>query len=332
MRQLSKESVLYTEMITASAIIHSDDETRRRLLTSDFLLEEPLVLQLGGADPELMKRAVGIATQYGYKQFNINCGCPSDKVSGSGCFGAALMLQPELVGRLANAVFETSGSFATIKCRIGVNDVESYESLASFVETVHKLAGVQHFVIHARKAVLNKNFSPHDNRSIPPLKYGFVYDLVRDFPHISFSLNGGVKTYEDVLSHLKHGVVGVMVGRGAVEDPFYWSKIDQQIYNKESVETGMLPPTRRSVLAAYVEYADKIEKVEGRKVRRTLLKPILNLFSGQKNGRRFRNLMDTYIKDENRLVGSGVIYAATACLSPEVLDGYSEQQQQLADT
>lgn len=321
MRQLSKESVLYTEMVTASAIIHSDDETRRRLLAADFILEEPLVLQLGGADPEQMKRAVSIALQYGYRQFNINCGCPSEKVSGSGCFGAALMLQPELVGRLANAVFEASGSLATIKCRIGVNDIESYESLASFVDIVHRIAGVQHFVIHARKAVLNKNFSPHDNRNIPPLKYDFVYDLVRDFPYISFTLNGGVKTYEDVLSHLKHGVVGVMVGRGAIDDPFYWSKIDQKIYNKESVGAGLSLPTRRSVMDAYVEYADRMEKLEGKKARRALLKPILNLFSGQKNGRRFRSLMDTHIKDENRPVGSGVIHAAAACLLPEALDG-----------
>jgi len=230
------------------------------------------------------------------------------------------MLEPELVGRLSNAVYEASGTVASIKCRIGVNDVDSYENLVEFIETVHRIGGVKHFVIHARKAILNKNFSPHDNRNIPPLKYNFVYDLVRDFPHLSFSLNGGVKTYEDVALHLSKGVVGVMVGRGVIEEPFYWNEIDSRVYGKKKDEPLTM---RRSILESYVAYADRIERLEGRKARRALLKPILNLFSGQKNGRRFRNLTDTYIRDENRSVGSGVILAASECLSADVLDSPS---------
>jgi len=229
------------------------------------------------------------------------------------------MLEPELVGRLSNAVFEASGTVATVKCRIGVNDVDSYESLAAFVEVVHRIGGVTHFIIHARKAILNKNFSPHDNRSIPPLKYNFVYDLVRDFPHISFSLNGGVKSYEDVSLHLSRGVIGVMVGRGVIEEPFYWSEIDRKVYGHTQDTSSTM---RRKILESYVTYADRIEQVEGRKARRALLKPVLNLFSGQTNGRRFRNLIDTYIRDDSRPVGSGVILVAAECLPPDVLNSY----------
>jgi tRNA-dihydrouridine synthase A len=138
-----------------------------------------------------------------------------------------------------------------------VNDVDSYESLVTFVEIVSRLAGVTHFIIHARKAILNKNFSPADNRNIPPLRYDYVYRLVADFPHLQFTLNGGVKTYADVSAHLKQGVVGVMVGRSVVDDPFYWSRTDALVYGSTKESDPLCKgKTRREVLQSYIEVSE----------------------------------------------------------------------------
>jgi len=232
-RCLSKRSVLYTEMITSNALVRSDD--KMRFLQADLETEHPLVLQFGGSDPTQMREAARIAFDYGYKEMNLNVGCPSDRVAGAGCFGAALMLNPQLVCELALSISEVTNRPATVKCRIGVNDKDSYEELREFIRVVSERGHVRHFVIHARKAILNANFSPHDNRTIPPLNYGFVYRLVDDFPNLHFTLNGGIGSIDHALQILgeKSSLAGVMVGRAVVNDPFHWSKVDSKMYGDQ---------------------------------------------------------------------------------------------------
>jgi tRNA-dihydrouridine synthase A len=232
MRLITRHAVLYTEMVTSMALTRNENPTK--LLRANFEVEEPLVLQFGGSCPKEMGEAVKIARACGYKHFNINVGCPSEKVAGSGCFGAALMRQPRLVGDIAASMADASGGPISVKCRIGVNDEDSYESLANFISTVHNVGGVWHFIVHARKAILDKNFTPEENRNIPPLVYPHVYRLCKDFPNLMFSINGGIRTYDDITEHLSNGVHGVMVGRAAVQNPYYWSEVDAKLYN----ETG----------------------------------------------------------------------------------------------
>lgn len=228
-RLLSKRTVLYTEMITANAIVHNPQPAK--FLQANFLHEEPLVLQLGGAEPDAMRRAARIAREFGYKEVNINSGCPSSSVAEAGAFGAALMRKPWLVAELASAVQSEMGTPATVKCRIGVDDRDSYENLHSFISTVSTQGAVRHFIVHARKAILGMKLSPTKNRSIPPLKYDFVHRLVKDFPHLVFSINGGINSLDEAEMHIRdHGVHGVMVGRAVSGNPFAWGAVDSRLY------------------------------------------------------------------------------------------------------
>jgi tRNA-dihydrouridine synthase A len=201
-------------------------------LEANFEIEEPLVLQLGGSDPSQMKAASAVAYSMGYREININCGCPSEKVADAGSFGAALMLQPDLVSELSLSVGEATGSPATVKCRIGVDELDSYEFLSAFVHRVSTKGAVGHFIVHARKAVLGGKFSPADNRKIPPLKYEFVHRLVQDFPHLQFTINGGINSLdeEEVSPHFERGVAGVMIGRSVINDPFRFRHVDSMLY------------------------------------------------------------------------------------------------------
>ena len=310
---LSKKSVLYTEMVTANALMHNKDDVDR-FLEADFDLSNPLVLQLGGSDPAQMNEAAKIARNFGYNEVNINCGCPSDKVAGKGSFGAALMREPQLVADLCKAVGDAMGKPPTVKCRIGVNDEATYEKLHAFVTTVHEGSGVMHFIVHARAAILGAKFSPHDNRTIPPLKYDYVYRLVKDFPNLQFTLNGGVLTYEDTLAHLAEGVQGVMVGRQCVSTPFYWARVDSKIYGVN--DQGLC---RRQIIDRYGDYAQAIETSQGPKARRALMKPLLGMFVGEPRGKVFRARMDVLIRDNDRPI-KAVFTEATECLKAETLD------------
>lgn len=230
---ISSDAVLYTEMITTNSLVHTNEPQK-------FLCENEkghIVVQLGGSDPQQMFKASKIVQSYGYKEININCGCPSDRVAGKGAFGASLMKRSDIVSELALAVLESTGQSATIKCRIGVDNFDSYDFLTSFISEVADKGKVSHFIIHARKAILNANFSPADNRKIPPLRYDVVHQLVRDFPHLSFSINGGFKSYEDSLVHFEHGVSGVMVGRAVIDSPFYWKSVNSVFYNTSNTGT-----------------------------------------------------------------------------------------------
>jgi len=195
-RMLSKRTLLYTEMICTATILHRQDDLDNFLGYDE--IEHPIAIQLGGADPEDMKKACIIAEQWGYDEIDINVGCPSDKVAGQGCFGASLMLDHgERVREVVKAVLPVVNIPVTIKCRLGADDVDKYEDLVQFVENLSE-AGVTHFIVHARKCLLN-GFTPTQNRTIPPLRYDWVHKIARAYPHLEFSINGGFKTMEQIL-------------------------------------------------------------------------------------------------------------------------------------
>ncbi len=211
-RAMTRRAMLYTEMVTAAAVIHGP---RARLL--DFhQAEHPVALQLGGSDPAELARATAIAAPWGYDEINLNVGCPSDRVQ-SGCFGAVLMERPGLVAECLAAMIAESPVPVTVKCRIGVDDQIPEKVLPDFIEKVAG-AGVDHIIIHARKAWL-QGLSPKENREIPPLDYPLVLQMKRDFPELTICLNGGVTTLAQAEALLAEGLDGVMVGRAAYHDP-----------------------------------------------------------------------------------------------------------------
>ena len=211
-RLMTRRAMLYTEMVTAAAVIHGPRE--RLLGYSDT--EHPVALQLGGSDPSELARAVRLAASYGYDEINLNVGCPSDRVQ-SGCFGAVLMERPSLVANCVAAMMAESAVPVTVKCRIGVDDQDPEQVLPAFLETV-SAAGVTHFIIHARKAWL-KGLSPKENRDIPPLDYPLVARMKQQFPHLTLCINGGITSLDQAKTFLAQGLDGVMLGRAAYHDP-----------------------------------------------------------------------------------------------------------------
>lgn len=211
-RLMTRRAMLYTEMVTAPAVVHGD---RARLLGYADA-EHPVALQLGGSDPQELRRAVELAAPWGYDEINLNVGCPSDRVQ-SGCFGAVLMERPALVADCVAAMIDVSPVPVTVKCRIGVDDQNPDEVLPDFIEKV-SAAGVTHFVIHARKAWL-QGLSPKENREIPPLDYDLVKRMKTAFPHLTICINGGITSLAQARALLAAGLDGVMVGRAAYHDP-----------------------------------------------------------------------------------------------------------------
>jgi tRNA-dihydrouridine synthase A len=211
-RQLSRRSLLYTEMVTAAAVVHGPKD---RLLAY-AAQEHPLALQLGGSEPAQLAAAVRIANDYDYDEINLNVGCPSDRVQ-SGCFGAVLMLRPALVAQCVQAMMAATDRPVTVKCRIGVDDQNPSDILPEFLEQMIG-AGVKHVIIHARKAWLS-GLSPKENREIPPLDYDLVLAMKAEFPQLTISINGGITTLAQAQSLLAQGLDGVMVGRAAYHDP-----------------------------------------------------------------------------------------------------------------
>ena len=211
-RQMTRRAMLYTEMVTAPAVIHGP---RDRLLGFGPA-EHPVALQLGGSDPAELAQAVRIARDWGYDEINLNVGCPSDRVQ-SGCFGAVLMERPALVAECVAAMIAESPVPVTVKCRIGVDDQVPEQVLPAFLETV-AAAGVSHFVIHARKAWL-QGLSPKENREIPPLDYPLVLAMKRAFPQLTICINGGITALDQAQGLLDRGLDGVMIGRAAYHDP-----------------------------------------------------------------------------------------------------------------
>ncbi len=211
-RQMTRRAMLYTEMVTAPAVIHGP---RDRLLGYGPA-EHPLALQLGGSDPSELAAAVRLAAPYSFDEINLNVGCPSDRVQ-SGCFGAVLMERPALVAACVAAMMAETEVPVTVKCRIGVDDQDPRVVLPAFLETVSR-AGVSHFIIHARKAWL-KGLSPKENRDIPPLDYDLVVAMKQAFPHLTICINGGITSLDQARNFLEQGMDGVMLGRAAYHAP-----------------------------------------------------------------------------------------------------------------
>lgn len=272
-RLLTHHALLYTEMITTGAILKGDTFYQLRYDPA----EHPVALQLGGSDPNDMRECARIAEDYGYDEININVGCPSDRVQ-NGIFGACLMAKPELVAECVQAMQEATKIPVTIKHRIGIDNQDSYEELAQFIQEVSG-AGCKTFIIHARKAWL-QGLSPKDNREIPPLSYGTVYQVKRDFPDLEIIINGGIKTIDECKEHLRY-TDGVMIGREAYSNLYMLAQIDRQLYgNKTDVKS------RKQVLVEAVSYIEA-QLTDGTKPNH-ITRHLLGLFQGMNGARQWR--------------------------------------------
>ena len=328
LRRISKRATLYTEMVTANTLVHADPNELERFLGRDDG-ETPVVLQLGGSDPEQLRRAAAIAAPWGFDAINLNCGCPSDRVAGRGCFGAALMRERALVAECCAAIADGAGPGVpvSVKCRIGVagdveaalrpDDDEAYASLSAFVDAVAAGSGVRHFVVHARKAVLG-GLSPEQNRKVPPLKPELVRRLAAEHAGLRFSLNGGLQTVGDCDLALRDGdLAGVMVGRAVVARPWHWATVDTALYGAASDAAT----SRRQVLEEYAAFANAEEARLKQRVRRVLLSPALNLFTGEPFGKKYRAALDGFTKDDAETpIGDLLLRAADATLRADTLD------------
>jgi tRNA-dihydrouridine synthase A len=270
-RCLTKHALLYTEMVTADAVLHGD---RVRLLGFDAF-EHPLALQLGGSDPVKLAQASKIAADFGYDEVNLNVGCPSDRVQ-SGRFGACLMREPNLVADCVAAMRAAVKLPITIKCRIGVDDQDPEESLRALID-VCAAAGVSVFAVHARKAWLD-GLSPKENRDVPPLDYELVYRVKRERPGLTILVNGGIETLEQADGHLRH-VDGVMLGRAAYQNPILLADVDARFF-------GGAPIDLDAAIAIYCEHVER-QLAQGARLH-TLIKPMLGLYNGRPGARLFR--------------------------------------------
>ena len=302
-RVMSKHTVLYTEMITTGAILHGK---------GDYLAyneaEHPVVLQLGGSDVNAMVECAKIAEQYGYDEININVGCPSDRVQ-NGRFGACLMAEPALVAQCVSEMQAATKVPVTVKSRIGIDDLDSYEFLHTFVEQVAQ-AGCQHFIIHARKAWLS-GLSPKQNRDIPPLDYSRVYQIKQDFSNIDISINGGIKTFAEANQHLAH-VDGVMIGREIYSNPYMLVNADNEIYGENNPIM-----TREQVVNSMVEYINQTVSNGGRAWH--VLRHMLGLCNGLAGARNFRRqLSDCSSKNDVDGEALAQAYANVAALNEEL--------------
>jgi tRNA-dihydrouridine synthase A len=271
LRLLSRHARLYTEMVTAQAILHGD---RERLLGFDAI-EHPVALQIGGSDPEVLAAAATLGAAFGYDEINLNVGCPSDRVQ-SGRFGACLMAEPGRVRDCVAAMRAAVTVPVTVKSRIGIDEHEDYGFLRDFVGTVAE-SGCEVFIVHARKAVLS-GLSPKENREVPPLRYEYVYRLKAEFPGLRIMLNGGVRELAAVHEHLAR-VDGVMIGREAYHNPYFLARLEQALY-------GVEPPAREAVMAAFLDYVEA-RLADG--VRLTsMTRHVLGLYLGRPGARRWR--------------------------------------------
>lgn len=288
-RQITRHALLYSEMVTTGAIIHGD---RDRLL-GFHPVEHPLALQLGGDDPDDLYQSILIADQYGYDEYNLNVGCPSDRVQNAN-FGASLMARPEHVRTLISAMRSATRKPVTVKHRIGIDGRESYEELKEFVEIVNE-ATPDRFTIHARIAIL-AGLSPRDNRTIPPLRYTDVYRLKRDVPRLQIEINGGIHTLDEAAHHLTR-VDGVMIGRAAYDNPWMLRDADRMFFSarptaRETVDSCL---SRSDVVAAMMSY---VRESQARGCHpRAILRHMLGLYAFQPGARRFRQVLSGPIRE-----------------------------------
>lgn len=287
-RQLSQHAVLYTEMVTTGAILHAGPD--RFLPYNDE--EHPVALQLGGSNASDLAKCAKIAEDWGYDEVNINCGCPSDRVQ-NGHFGACLMANPNLVADCVKSMQDSCTIPVTVKHRIGIDHMESYQEMVDFVAPIAEV-GCSTFIVHARKAWLH-GLSPKENREIPPLNYDMVYQLKRDFPELEIILNGGLNSLDDCEEPLKH-VDGVMLGRAAYQTPYILAEVDQRFYG----ETDKAIKSRDQVLLDFLPYIEK-QLSQGARLNH-ITRHILGLFQGQPGAKLFRR----HISQKAHLRGAGI--------------------------
>ncbi|WP_318448670.1 tRNA dihydrouridine(20/20a) synthase DusA [Photobacterium leiognathi] len=286
-RIMSKEALLYTEMVTTGAIIHGK---------GDFLAyneeEHPVALQLGGSNPIDLARCAKLAQERGYDEINLNVGCPSDRVQ-NGMFGACLMGEAELVAQCVTAMRDVVDIPVTVKTRIGIDDQDSYEFLKDFIHVVSEKGGCDNFTIHARKAWLS-GLSPKENREIPPLDYPRVYQLKQDFAHLTMAINGGIKTFEEMEEHLKH-MDGVMVGREAYQSPYLMAEVDQRLFGSDRPVMK-----RREVVEAMYPYIEK--QLANGSYLGHITRHMLGLFQNMPGARQWRR----HISENAHKSGAGI--------------------------
>lgn len=291
-RQFSQHALLYTEMVTSQAIIHA----KYNHLAFD-VAENPVAIQLGGSDPEQLRHCAKLAEERGYVEVNLNVGCPSDRVQ-NGMFGACLMAKADLVADCVTAMQSTVNIPVTVKTRIGIDELDSYEFLCDFVEKV-KNTGCHELIVHARKAWLS-GLSPKENREIPPLDYERVYQLKRDFPDLFISINGGIKTVEEIKAHLHH-VDGVMVGREAYQNPSLLGVIDNALFD----ENAPIITARQAVekMLPYIE-----QQLSQGVYLNHITRHMLGTFQNCKGARQWRR----YLSENAHKPGAGIDVVETA--------------------
>ncbi|SMR71379.1 tRNA dihydrouridine(20/20a) synthase DusA [Marinobacterium sediminicola] len=300
-RLMSRHTLLYTEMVTTGALIHGD--AARHLQYHDS--EHPVALQLGGSDPKELARCTRMAEEWGYDEVNLNVGCPSDRVQNN-MIGACLMAHPQ---RVADCLAEMQAGVripVTVKHRLGIDDLDSFEHLHQFIEIV-RTSGCRSFTIHARKAILD-GLSPKENRDIPPLMYDRVYRIKELFPDLEVIINGGIKTLEECDTHLQH-VDGVMIGREAYQNPWpLLSQVDSRYFGDSHAI-----PSRMEVALAFIPYLEK-RLAEGAPLY-AITKHLLGLFHGQRGGKQFRRYLSE--NGHKRGAAEDTFRAALACVSQQ---------------
>ena len=287
LRLISKNALLYTEMVTSSALEYGD----AAYLLKYNELEHPVALQLGGSDPRQLSFAAKLGEKAGYDEINLNVGCPSDRVQ-SGAFGACLMAEPELVADCVAAMIDVVDIPVTVKCRIGIDDMDSEEHLLAFVDRVAR-AGCATFIIHARKAIL-QGLSPKENREIPPLNYERVFRVKELFPYLEVVINGGINSLDQAEQLLQH-VDGVMLGREAYQNPYILHEVDQRFYGE-----ALASKSRADYLRDYLPYLET-ELANGTPLNH-MTRHFLGLFKGQPGGRAFRR----HLSENAHKPGAGI--------------------------
>jgi len=286
-RLISKHTMLYTEMVTTGALLHGDRSGFLRYHAD----EHPLVLQLGGSQPDELAECALMAEDVGYDEVNLNVGCPSDRVK-KGRFGAGLMAEPELVAECVSAMRNKVKIPVTVKCRIGIDDMDEESALDAFVAVVAE-AGCEHFIVHARKAWL-QGLSPKENRDVPPLRYDVVYRLKQARPSLRITINGGVKTVDAMHEHLQY-VDAVMLGREAYHNPFLLAQFDAQFYGSDEI-----PHTRQDIIRALLPYIEK-ELTEGTALH-SMTRHLHGLFLGCPGAKAWRR----YLSENDNKPGAGI--------------------------
>jgi len=294
-RLISSQTLLYTEMVTAPALIHGDAD---RLLAFN-VAEHPVALQIGGSDPDQLATATRMGCDAGYDEVNINIGCPSDRVQ-SGRFGACLMQEPELVADCVSAMMDAStGAEITVKCRIGVDDQDPHQVLPEFIETV-SARGIKSFAVHARKAWL-QGLSPKQNRDVPPLDYDLVHQIKRDRPDLEIVINGGLQTFDAARKEIDAGLDGAMIGRVAYHNPMEILAhadalfgVDSPVKTPEQVIRGMFP-----YIQNHLDHGGRVNQIT---------RHMLGLFAGQVGARIWKRTLS----DQAHVAGAGVEVLETA--------------------